>query len=167
MTSPADQTERVILHVGLGTPFPCACNNEKQHVKYVPAAAFDAAREEIRGLTTRREAVWVCTDCGKDQRVLVPLVYQQRAERAEAELAKAKAEIEEMRALFDPDRKPFVVMDQDEYDKWTEWRKRTESELAKAKKLLEQAHNDFLAPCDKAGLGTCEIRQFLDEKANP
>ena len=91
----ADQTKRVILHVGLGTPFPCACNNEKQHVKYVPAAAFDAARE--------------------------------RAERAEAELAKAKAVIEAFRVML---REPYKIQ---EIDGW--------KDAVKALSILDEKAN--------------------------
>jgi len=76
------------------------------------------------------------------------------------------AKIEEMRALFDPDRKPFVVMDQDEYDKWTEWRKRTEAEL---KRLHERGRIDGCLCHLADDVPECESSRLLGlrKKANP
>jgi len=103
----ADQTERWTLHVHKGphggessVAHTGQCIRDGEWIAVVPAAALDAAREEIERLTTHREAVWVCTGCGKNDRVLVPLVYQERAERAEAELAKAKKRLREYKRLF-------------------------------------------------------------------
>ena len=131
----ADQTERWTLHrskYGMGghcavLPSWWATTDhcmDYEHIPVVPAAALDAAREEIERLKGRVDAENERFDkfLREDHAIL-----RHRAEQAEAELAKAKAVIEAFRVML---REPYKIQ---EIDGW--------KDAVKALSILDEKAN--------------------------